>query len=105
MNFFILDEHYKKAELNGINRRRLQERVHRYDWDIERAITQPLGTKNMDFDRKHGDWMHVAERNGILRYTFYSRLKRGWSYHLAATKPPGKQGNRYDENGELKEVM
>ncbi|AIY72788.1 TPA: hypothetical protein ACLQU7_005222 [Bacillus tropicus] len=105
MNFFILDEHYKKAELNGINRRRLQERIYRYDWDIERATTQPVGTKKMDFDRKHGDWMRVAEQNGISRFTFYSRLKRGWSYHLAATKPPGKQGNRYDENGELKEVM
>ncbi|PES60019.1 hypothetical protein CN507_30590 [Bacillus cereus] len=36
MNFFILDEHYKKAQSNGISRRRLQERVYRYDWDIER---------------------------------------------------------------------
>ncbi|MED0988224.1 hypothetical protein [Bacillus paramycoides] len=37
MNFFILDEHYKKAQSNGISRRRLQERVYRYDWDIERG--------------------------------------------------------------------
>lgn len=54
MNFFILDEHYKKAESNGIGRRRLQERVYRYDWDIERETTQQVGTKKMDFDRKHG---------------------------------------------------
>ncbi|WP_257142482.1 hypothetical protein [Bacillus toyonensis] len=45
MNFSILDKHYKKAELNGINRKRLQERVYRYDWAIERATTQPIGTK------------------------------------------------------------
>ncbi|KZD37773.1 hypothetical protein B4083_2751 [Bacillus cereus] len=37
MNFFILDEHYKKAQSNGISRIRLQERVYRYDWDIERG--------------------------------------------------------------------
>ncbi|EJR51722.1 hypothetical protein IIO_06255 [Bacillus cereus VD115] len=105
MNFIILDEHYKKAELNGINRKRLQERVYRYDWDIERATTQPLGKKKIELDGKHGDWMYVAEQNGISRFTFYSRLKRGWPHHLAATKPPGKQGNRYDENGELKEII
>lgn len=105
MYFIILDEHYKKAESNGINRRRLQERVYRYDWDIERATTQPLGTKIVNFDKKHGNWMHVAEQNGISRDTFYSRLKRGWSYETSATKPPGKQGNRYDANGELKEII
>ncbi|PGX01635.1 hypothetical protein COE40_18885, partial [Bacillus cereus] len=79
---------------------------YRYDWDIERATTQPLGTKKISFDKKHGDWMHVAEQNGISRFTFYSRLKKlGWSYHLAATKPPGKRGNRHDENRELKEII
>ncbi|WP_144616243.1 hypothetical protein [Bacillus cereus] len=104
MFLVILDEHYKTAKSNGISKKRLQQRVYRYDWDIDRAMTQPIGTKKMDFDRKHGEWMHIAEQNGISRYTFYSRLKRGWSYELAATKPPGKQGNRYDENGELKEI-
>ncbi|PEA75129.1 hypothetical protein [Bacillus wiedmannii] len=105
MFLVILDEHYKTAKSNGISKKRLQQRVYRYDWDIDRAMTQPIGTKKMDFDRRHGEWMHVAEQNGISRYTFYSRLKRGWSYELAATKPPGKQGNRYDENGELKEII
>lgn len=105
MFLVILDEHYKTAKSNGISKKRLQQRVYRYDWDIDRAMTQPIGTKKMDFDRKHGEWMHIAEQNGISRYTFYSRLKRGWSYELAATKPPGKQGNRYDENGELKEII
>ncbi|MED3026189.1 MULTISPECIES: hypothetical protein [Bacillus cereus group] len=105
MFLIILDEHYKTANSNGISKKRLQQRVYRYDWDIERAMTQPIGTKKMDFDRKHGEWMHIAEQNGISRYTFYSRLKGGWSYELAATKPPGKQGNRYDENGELKEII
>jgi len=99
MNFFILDKHYEQAKANGISRQRLQERVYRYDWDIERAVTQRIGKKKMDFDRKHGEWMHMAEHNGISRYTFYSRLKCGWSYHLAATKLPGRQGNRYDGNG------
>lgn len=105
MFLVILDEHYKTAKSNGISKKRLQQRVYRYEWDIDRAMTQPIGTKKMDFDRRHGEWMHVAEQNGISRYTFYSRLKRGWSYELAATKPPGKQGNRYDENGELKEII
>ncbi|HDR8076536.1 MULTISPECIES: hypothetical protein [Bacillaceae] len=105
MHFIILDKHYKTAKSNGISKKRVQQRVFRYEWDVERAITQPIGKKKMEFDRKHGNWMHVAEQNGISRDTFYSRLKRGWSYELAATKKPGKQGNRYDANGDLKEIV
>ncbi|MED1565763.1 hypothetical protein [Bacillus paramycoides] len=42
MNFFILDEYYEKAKMNGISRRRLQEREYRYDGDIESAATKPV---------------------------------------------------------------
>ena len=38
---FIDEKYYKIAKANGIPRRYVNDRVKRYGWTIERAITQP----------------------------------------------------------------
>ena len=88
LNRWLTDEEYTRAAANGINRKRLQSRVYDFDWDVEEAITSPIGTVRHEYKRKHGDWQKTALKNGINIRTFYSRLKLGWTYQEAATKPP-----------------
>ncbi|TBX83938.1 nucleoside permease [Bacillus cereus] len=85
---WLTDEEYARAAANGINRKRLYSRVYDFDWDVEEAITAPIGTVRHGYERKHGDWFKVAAENGINSSTFYNRINAlGWSYKDAATKP------------------
>lgn len=92
LNRWLTDEEYARAAANGINRKRLQSRVYDFDWDVEEAITASIGTVRHEYKRKHGDWQKTALKNGINIGTFYSRLKLGWTYQDAATKPPRQKG-------------
>lgn len=40
-NSIITERHYQIAKLNGIPKRYVYDRVNRYGWSIERAISQP----------------------------------------------------------------
>ncbi|HDR8494217.1 TPA: nucleoside permease [Bacillus cereus] len=85
---WLTDEEYARAAANGIKRKRLQSRVYDFNWDVEEAITAPIGTVRHEYERKHGDWFKVAAENGINSSTFYNRINAlGWSYKDAATKP------------------
>ncbi|HFR4146088.1 TPA: nucleoside permease [Bacillus cereus] len=87
LNRWLTDEEYARAAANGINRKRLQSRVYDFNWDVEEAITAPIGTLRHEYERKHGTWLKTALENGINIATFYRRLKLGWKYKDAATKP------------------
>ncbi|KMP32193.1 nucleoside permease [Bacillus cereus] len=91
LNRWLTDEEYARAAANGINRKRLQSRVYDFDWDVEVAITSPIGTVRHEYKRKHGDWQKIALKNGINIRTFYSRLELKWPYQKAATKPTRKK--------------
>lgn len=93
---YLTDEDFEIAKNNGISRKRASQRFYQSFWDRERAITEPVGEnhRKKGRGRKYGKWTSVAESNGIEKTTFYDRLKRGWSYKMAATKPPGKQGKK-----------
>lgn len=41
----IEEKYYEIAEKNGIPKRYVNERINRYKWSIERAITQPCKTR------------------------------------------------------------
>ncbi|WP_144524410.1 nucleoside permease [Bacillus thuringiensis] len=85
---WLTDEEYARAAANGIDRKRLYSRVYEFNWDVEEAITAPIGTVRHEYERKHGDWFKVAVENGINSSTFYNRINAlGWSYKDAATKP------------------
>ncbi|MED1612533.1 nucleoside permease [Bacillus paranthracis] len=93
LNRWLTDEEYARAAANGINRIRLNSRVYDFDWDVEEAITAPIGTVIHEYERKHGNWPKIALENGININTFYTRLQMGWTYQDAATKPARRKGD------------
>lgn len=83
------DSHYEKAHENGIPRNIVYHRVYSYGYDIDRAITEPVG------ESRKGIWTHhkeICEVNGIAQATLYRRLKRGWSVEEAINTPVIKPG-------------
>ncbi|MGG0219198.1 hypothetical protein ABEZ32_24045 [Bacillus mycoides] len=85
---WLTDEEYARAAANGINRKRLQSRVYDFDWDVEVAITAPLGTVRHEYKGKNHKWLKLARANGIKTRAFHHRIKSGWGHYEAATKPP-----------------
>ena len=83
----ITKEEKEIAESNGISYYTVYSRINESGMSIEEAIIAPLGVCK---ERKHGKWTKMALENGILETTFYSRLKLGWGYEEAATKPVRK---------------
>ena len=81
---YISPEHYKIAESNGIGRKTLYTRVHLYDWDVERAITQPVRKGPSVWEA----WKDVSKVN---RAAFYVRVSRGMTHEEAALTPPGRK--------------
>ncbi|PFB24089.1 nucleoside permease [Bacillus cereus] len=75
------------AESNGISYNTAYARITVMEMSVEEAITTPLKAHRRR-SRKHGKWREIALENGISERTFYSRLKLGWTYQEAATKPP-----------------
>ncbi|MBY0597718.1 hypothetical protein [Bacillus bingmayongensis] len=96
----LTEADYEIARRNGIPKKRAWQRVNQLYWDKERAITEPVGKSKYKGGKakKYGDWPSIAQSNGIHKDTFYYRIKKGMSYQMAATKPPGKQGNRKQVN-------
>lgn len=68
------------AAANDISKGHLVERVRRYNWPIECAVTDPVRKHE-----KHGNWPEVAEANDIPKATYYARVKSGWTHERAAT--------------------
>ncbi|PEI42556.1 hypothetical protein CN620_08865 [Bacillus pseudomycoides] len=81
------EEEYKLAEKNGISRKNVYQRVVTYDWDIEGAITKPLGGRGPG---KHKGMAETAENNGIGKHVFYYRRRKGIPLYDAVTKPVRK---------------
>ncbi|CKH40397.1 RNA polymerase sigma factor SigF [Streptococcus pneumoniae] len=80
----ILKGIYKKAEEYG-NKHSLRDiGKTRFEKTIENHVRQS----------SHGNWLDIAESNGVSRGAFWYRLREGWSYEMAATQPLGSQGTR-----------
>ncbi|MGG0209556.1 nucleoside permease [Bacillus mycoides] len=84
---WLTDEEYARAAANGVSRERLNSRVYDFDWDLELAISAPIGTVRHEYERKYAKWLKVASENDINLSTFYSRLGLGWEIQEAAIKP------------------
>ena len=80
----ISSEQYQIAESNGIGRKTLHTRVYSNDWEIERAITQPVRKEPSIWH----EWKDVAKVN---RAAFYVRISRGMTPEEAALTPPGRR--------------
>lgn len=79
------------AESNGISYGTAYARIFVMGMSVEEAITAPL-RPHRGRSRKHGQWKEIALENGISERTFYNRLRLGWTYKNAATKPARRKG-------------
>ncbi|CAM2830619.1 hypothetical protein PATA110615_02845 [Paenibacillus taichungensis] len=80
------------AAANDISKWQLIERVKRYNWAIEEAVTDPVRKHE-----KHGKWPEIAEANGIPKATYYARYKNGWDHERAATEKVDKKKTPYSK--------
>ncbi|MDV6040413.1 nucleoside permease [Bacillus sp. SM-B1] len=74
------------SESNGISYKTAYARIVAMGMSVEEAITTPL-RPHRGRNCKHGQWKETALENGIPERTFYNRLRLGWTYQNAATKP------------------
>lgn len=82
-DFYITPEEYKRAAENGIRKRTLEDRIRKYGWSKERALTQPIQRKV-----ERSKWRLIAKENRISEITFSSRVnKYKWDEEKAATEP------------------
>lgn len=84
-------EEREVAESNGISYGTAYARIFVMGMSVEEAITAPLRT-HRGRSCKHGQWKEIALENGISERTFYNRLRLGWAYENAATKPARQKG-------------
>lgn len=86
LRVFISDEHIERAKRNGVNYFNLYNRIVNLGWDIEKAIIEPIKTKE---DRIFTDEQLLrARENGISRQNLYNRIVvYGWDVERALTEP------------------
>lgn len=88
----ISSEQYQIAESNGIGRKTLHTRVYLNDWDMERAITQPV-------IKHEGIWNQWEPVSKVSKTAFYTRIHRGMTPEEAALTPMTTKKN----TGRIKE--
>ena len=82
--YYITDEDYEEAQKNGINKDRLQARVLRLGWSINRAKTQPIMKKKNITDEQ----LKIAKENGLDRRGILSRMSQsGMTLEEAISRP------------------
>lgn len=97
--YYLTEEDYAVAKSNGISRKYAYKRYYEYNYDRERAITEPVGTSKRVTPNMllWEEWKDVAEANGITKHNFYNRLntqsKKKWTPEAAATIPIGIRQN------------
>ena len=91
---YITEEQYKAGIKNGIKKPTIYTRVFEYGWDIEKAINTPTIKKEYKARKYPKKYTDLALSNGICLITFYSRIKKGWSYEDAATIKPIPRNER-----------
>ena len=85
--WYITPEDYEVAKRNGIKRDTVNQRVRRFGWDIDRAIT--VKPRRVDIPK---DLLKKAKEIGIQRYTIINRIRDGWSMEEACTTEVGNVG-------------
>ncbi|MDF2902395.1 MAG: hypothetical protein K0S25_33 [Bacillus sp. (in: firmicutes)] len=84
MQYYVTPQDYESAEKLGISKENVYQRVHVYNWPVERAISQPLCKVNAYGWKEH---KHIAKENGIPYRTYLNRVTAGWSQEAAASTP------------------
>lgn len=112
IDFYITPNEYEIAFKNGISKSTVEQRIRRFGWNKEKAITKKPQQRH---DRVY--WRNIAAKNGISQSTFSARINRhGWDEKRAATTPVVKTKirnrkysdevyKRLEENGISKELF
>lgn len=91
---YITPEDYVTAEKNGLPAALVEQRAWFYDWDIDRAVTEPKRVLKC-FSATWEKWREVAEENGVTRAMLSNRIRTlGWDEEEAATTPKDRVGKR-----------
>ncbi len=77
----ITEEMLTIAEQNGISRGNVRQRIKKYHWSIERAITEPLRCSPYE------QYWELAEKNKISKELFRLRIFHGMTPEEAASTP------------------
>lgn len=84
--YYVSPEEYEIALKNGIKKENVYQRVYRYNWSIQRAITTPVRKRDMSYKEKgKNEYLEIALQNGISANAYYVRVSRGWSKEKAST--------------------
>ena len=84
---YITPEEYDIAAKHGISEEAVNVRVRRLDWDIEKAITEPIKQSN-----KLPDYIiALARKNGVYNQLLHARLRNKWDMYEAAITPVTKK--------------
>lgn len=83
-DYYLTPEELDIAEMNGIGKALVQDRVYRHGWEKERAITQKRRDTKTSIWKT---WSSLSESNGIGKSTFHDRVRKGMSPKDAATAP------------------
>lgn len=83
---FISPKEYAIAAENGISAHNVYQRVYKYNWSNERAITTPLVYATQE-SKDWTEWKETALANGISASAFRKRIYRGMKPEMAATQP------------------
>ena len=82
----------------------ISDRLNTLGWDLERAMTEPVGTSHAKKLTYNGETHTIAEWSRILGISFTSLCKRindpKWSMEDVFTKPKAGEGNLLTYNGE-----
>lgn len=89
-DLYLYPEDYERAAINGIHNRLLEQRFYSYNWEKERAITQPIPTPTIA-----PELFAKAERHGISQDQLRWRLNNtDLTNHEAATLSKQEMFNR-----------
>lgn len=77
-------EEINTAQKNGISLKTARQRVRRYGWTTQQAVSILRGRKTQLVTRQQ---LKTAWQNGISESTVYQRLKSGLSIDLAISRP------------------
>lgn len=78
---YLSEEDYQKADRNGLKRKTVFHRVYNANWDVERAVTQPV------VQRYTKEQKRLMKENNVSKNVMYHRLRKGMTLEDAISRP------------------
>ena len=103
--YFYNGEYYNSYELaqmshvEGLTSAHITMRINHHGWSVERAITQPIKTRDLLYEYNGGmyttsELAELSPDDTMQNHDITDRLRNGWSVKDAVETPKGKDGKR-----------